>query len=87
MRDHMFGLMHLWVKWFPCLIEQQVVQPARPLSQQPRDRLGQGVGDQSVAEHSAVVLIQRSAVEPQRVGLGSLWSDIPAQAYQQRWTH
>ena len=67
-----------------CLIEQQVVQPARPLSQQPRHRLGQGVSDQRVAEHSTVVLIQRSAVEPQRVGLGSLWSDIPTQAHHHR---
>ena len=47
-----------------CLVQQQVIQPSRPLAQQPGDRLGHGVGDDGMIEDPAAVLIQRSAVEP-----------------------
>ena len=60
------------------LIQQQVIQPARPFSQQPRDRLRQRVSDHGMAENPAVVFVQGSAVEPQRIGLGTLWRLIPA---------
>ena len=67
----------------PCLIEDKVVQPSRPLGQQPGSRLAarKGVAHQCMAEHPAAVLVKRCDVEVHRAGVGLVWRDIPA------WPH